>query len=65
MIAKHQKRERERETVEAEGEAETHNYTVPHEGQVRLTLRKTMQNWKSYISAEQATNQMVNTESPC
>lgn len=48
--------------MEGEGEAETRNYTVPHEGQVRLTLKKTMQNWKSCISAQQAS---VNTESPC
>lgn len=58
-------RGREREAVEGKGEAGTHTYTVPHKGQVRLTLNKTMQNWKSYISAKQATNQTVNTESLC
>lgn len=45
-------REREREAMEDKGEAGTHKYTVRHEGQVRLTLKKTMQNWKSCISAE-------------
>lgn len=51
------------EAVEGKGEGGTHNCTVPHEGQIRLTLKQTVQNWKSCISGEQATNQTINTGS--